>query len=1018
MGRRGRWNVLSVVVWAFAVVGSVTNASEFETASGFAAGPSLWVVVEGPQASAEAPISDLLLPQERRVIFCCASKGHALLIREELVARGWLGSRAFVLIASPDNLPLADGLADFVIANGTKRTPAVEQELRRIAHAGSAIVFGDERIVVARPRGSDDWSHPYHGPDNNPRSLDRNVEGPYLTQFLSEPWYVPMPQVTVASGGRIFKAFGHIALKQREWPWLNKLVAINGYNGLLLWQRELTPGFNIHRNTMIATPKRLFIADNDACHVLDAATGKLLQEIRIPTSIDADGSWKWMALQDGILYALIGRRDLLDQVIQGDRRQPGWPWKDLGEAYAGRVEWGFGRTVVALRLGKQPQVVWSYREEEPIDSRAMCMADGKLYVYCHGKSLTCLDVKTGERRWRTTDAELLGAIGKHDHAQTPPKGFSTSAYAKAGRHGVFFAGPQRSKLVAVSADDGSLMWSYPHGNFQLVLRDDGLYAMGRLETSKVFDYRTGKVLSDLDCFRGNCTRATATLDTIFTRGYRHTGTMQLDVSLRRPRRIPLMRPACQDGVIIADGRLYWGPWMCDCNHSLIGLICLAPTRVNDDTVKNETSLPRLRRLSAWNEGERALESDWPHYRHDVERRSVAAVSIPRQITLRWKHLSPTAQSATAPIAVGATVYVGYRDGRMVALDRNTGKLKWMEFTAGPILFPPEYDRGHLYVGSGDGYVTAWNAERGEQVWQFRAAPAERRILVHGSLMSNWPVGSGVLVDAGNVYAAAGITSYDGTHVWSLNAQTGKPRWHNDSSGRLAGENELTGVSVQGHLLKYADRLYLAGGNVVSPAVYDLQTGACFNKLTNPWVEALPAGMNPLSRKNPRDPYLHAPRGRELFVVDGEVRVFDELLYTPPTYMQSRYHGGHFLQAGKPGSEIRATHGRVVRLLAEKEKGRPRSAWQTALFADPMGLAVAENAVVVVGELAKEKAGSAQASTGSGTYAVVVLDRATGKESWRYELPERPVPWGIALTRDGEMIVSLRNGTVCCFGAAP
>ena len=37
-----------------------------------------------------------------------------------------------------------------------------------------------------------------------------------------------------------------------------------------------------------------------------------------------------------------------------------------------------------------------------------------------------------------------------------------------------------------------------------------------------------------------------------------------------------MRPPCQDGVIISDGNLYWGPWMCGCQLSLYGHICLAP----------------------------------------------------------------------------------------------------------------------------------------------------------------------------------------------------------------------------------------------------------------------------------------------------------------------------------------------------------------------------------------------------------------------------------------------------------
>ena len=38
----------------------------------------------------------------------------------------------------------------------------------------------------------------------------------------------------------------------------------------------------------------------------------------------------------------------------------------------------------------------------------------------------------------------------------------------------------------------------------------------------------------------------------------------------------------------------------------------------------------------------------------------------------------------------------------------------------------------------------------------------------------------------------------------------------------------TGVSVQGQLLAFDGRLWLAGGNVVSPAVYDMRSGNCLN----------------------------------------------------------------------------------------------------------------------------------------------------------------------------------------------
>ena len=45
---------------------------------------------------------------------------------------------------------------------------------------------------------------------------------------------------------------------------------------------------------------------------------------------------------------------------------------------------------------------------------------------------------------------------------------------------------------------------------------------------------------------------------------------------------------------------------------------------------------------------------------------------------------------------------------------------------------------------------------------------------------------GVVKQTANAYAAAGIASWDGTHVYALDAATGKIRWQNNTSGRLAG----------------------------------------------------------------------------------------------------------------------------------------------------------------------------------------------------------------------------------------
>ena len=203
----------------------------------------------------------------------------------------------------------------------------------RVLRPGGKALLGREVLTKPLPDGSDDWSHHYHGPDNNPQSNDALVRAPYLTQFVAEPRYAPAPQNVVASAGRVFMAFGHVAWKQRAEPWLNTLVAVNGFNGTLLWKRDLTSGIMVDRSTMIATPTALYLADEKSCKLLDPATGRLLDEITVPADLTGGTFWKWMALSDGVLYALVGEQEPLDAVKRWRRTAGGWPWNEISDGF-------------------------------------------------------------------------------------------------------------------------------------------------------------------------------------------------------------------------------------------------------------------------------------------------------------------------------------------------------------------------------------------------------------------------------------------------------------------------------------------------------------------------------------------------------------------------------------------------------------------------------------------------------------------------------------------------------------
>lgn len=898
---------------------------------------------------------------------------------------GVLGRRIFVLEGSLDRLQLADDVVDLFVAMDAAMVP--QSEALRVLCPGGQAWWKAEWITKPFPGGTDDWSHPYHGPDNNPQSRDQRARAPYLTHFLAEPWYSPMPLVTVAAGGRLFKAFGHIAIKQREWPLLNTLIAQNAFNGTVLWERPLSPNFMIHRNAMIATPETLYLADDVSCKRIDAATGKLRDEIVAPAE---DGPvWKWLALEGGLLFALVGNQEAPDPTVRGDRRARGWPWgPPLGAGYNSKTyPWGFGQTIVALDPATK-RVQWRHREADPIDTRAMCAAGGRIFFYCHGKSLAALDAKQGNVLWRTSDPEVLQAIGEHRFAQNPGEGFATSSYAKCDAQAIYFAGPTRTDLAAVSARDGKLLWRLPNGgNSQLVLREEGLYAMGPKGSLRC-DPQTGTVLETIGP-RVNCTRATGSCDSIFVRGGRD-GTMRYDLVTHTAQHLSPMRPSCEDGVLVAHGHLFWGPWMCDCNLTLVGVVSLAPA----DPLPNPGT-PALRTYRETPPVPFPIDSaDWPTFRANNGRTAVSSARLPAKIRMAWSWQAPSKLPATAPVAAGGLVIVAGREGAVRALDATDGHPRWTAYTGGAITYPPSLAEGRVYVGSGDGRLSCLEAATGGPLWDYRPAPAERRIPVYGSLASTWPVASGTLVEQGRVFAAAGIANHDGTYVVALDAARGTPRWLNSHSGALDPESRA-GVSVNGHLLLANGQLHLAGGNVLPVASYELASGTCVSGASRP------------------KSHTQYTAGSDLFAADGLVFSGGPPLYAGRGDYRMVNQGVLQVASG----DLVLAYGPHDGRLSWFAPGQGRRAGATPLWTQQplnrvLAVALTPEAVVAAGLRDGDPAGA------SPRPELTALSLADGALLWNQPLPAAPVPWGLAIDRNGRVLVTLQDGGIVCFASAP
>jgi len=976
--------------------------------------------------------------------------------RKLLDSEGLYGKRVVVEKGSFNHLPYADSLIDVVICpslsdelldaispseilrvlrpegkailgrpslarRSTRRLSRskLRRWLRGVKGPDEASVTRDDfgvwvEIVKPVPEGMDEWSHWQHGPDNNPVSSDTVIKGPYLTQFLALPWFSPMPSISVVSGGRIFRAAGHMAIHDREERYLNTLYATNAYNGTLLWTRPIPTGFLVHRSMFVATPETLYLMDNRKCLMLDPQTGQQKDEIVLPPEVPGEGYWRWIALDNGVLYALLGGKEYEAEIIKRHRPTGAWGWNQLSRGYYERkYPWGFGNTIIAMDP-QTKRVLWSHEEEKPIDSRALCMSNGRLFIHSEGAFIACLDQKSGKPLWSTDNLRLLRAIAEPNDRGL---GFKTTPYAICTDQALYFAGRGRKNVVAVSAKDGRFLWSTPgaYNATNLLFRGGHLYA--HIPSCKMIEPLTGRVVKDLGIGKRSCARFTGCPDSLFHRGSikGREGTIRYVLAADKPTTIHAFRPPCNDGIIPAQGHLYVTQWDCDCNLQLIGMISLSPAgdfefnREAKEADRLEIAADDLWAIAPFEES----ANDWLTYRADNSRSSSTRAKVPDKVVKRWEFQPKAPFLPSPPTAAGGLIFLGGNDCKVRAIDANTGKQRWTLYTAGPIRLPPSIWKGRALVGSADGNIYAVEAGTGRLLWRFRAAPAERKIPVYGSLSSTWPVNSGVLVQDGAAYVAAGIINFDGTHVYALDAATGKIKWQNNTSGHLNKQLQ-EGASVQGNLALLGDRLLLAGGNITSPAAYSLSNGKCLNSPSD-------AGWPPAHRGSEVCGFIRKYAmvgGRRLFTQDDDLITNWQPFHVfsgenIAAKLGSEFHGrvppafGNGVVAFSSRGPLMCLDSVKVDQWLRKERTGVKERWKANSILNSISVVIAGNAVIAAGE-------SGTAFRFATPWSVQAFDIHDGQMLWAVPLSSAPFPGGLGVNGDGQVIVVLEKGNVVCL----
>ncbi len=181
------------------------------------------------------------------------------------------------------------------------------------------------------------------------------------------------------------------------------------------------------------------------------------------------------------------------------------------------------------------------------------------------------------------------------------------------------------------------------------------------------------------------------------------------------------------------------------------------------------------------------------------------------------------------VADGRAFFGSSVDGKLHALDADTGRPIWSYPTRGPIRFAPTFFDGRVYATSDDGYLYCLRAGDGKLVWKKRGGPGDEMILGNSRMVSRWPARGGIAIHDGILYFAAGIWPSDGVSLYALDPVTGKTLWLNDTAGSIylgqphGGAFANSGVAAQGHLAVNDMQVFMPTGRGV-PAAFDRASG--------------------------------------------------------------------------------------------------------------------------------------------------------------------------------------------------
>ena len=405
-------------------------------------------------------------------------------------AAGVYGSRVMFFHSDPADTKLPDYFANLVVSsasvsNNALADDAIREAKRSLRPWGGTLATGSPGAIQVERRGglkgAGQWTHQYADPANSVNSGDELISGP-----LGMLWFSDLEQSMTQRHGRAPAPLFNKGVLYSEG--LNSLIAVDAYNGTLLWEYELPGilapfdgdhlmGTSGTGSNYCVSDDAVFVRQEDRCLRIDPKTGKLLATLQAPPPKgNGKAVWGYLACDDGLIFGTLSD----PEHVSTFRFRPG------GDMSQQLTE---SKTFFAMEADSG-ELLWRYDAEHSIrhnaisiGNRAVVLIDRAQAVFDRRKDaeaneeehptgkLIALEASTGKELWRN-DQEIYGtlaAISEEHHAVM--MSYQPTRFRLASEIG--------GRISVFDLSDGKLKWEVEEDYASRpMINKDTIYAQG------------------------------------------------------------------------------------------------------------------------------------------------------------------------------------------------------------------------------------------------------------------------------------------------------------------------------------------------------------------------------------------------------------------------------------------------------------------------------------------------------------------------------------------------------------